>query len=280
MNMQFYLFYSYKHNRIIPMTIYVQLSCVAVLLIRFFSHVLAHSIHPNFNKPKHIDVVETDRNFNQNPIIIYPCRGLDTLQAARSVQCLDHNKLDSCRWGESRPHRDESSPETQRPVPLGQLGAAVEESLIKLLVALVHQRCSDPIEGTHGAGHGQSGYHGRAKGRSEVLALPSGRIGHKALGNVVDSHLGRIQDTCPHDVGANAPVESSHAVLGVKVTEGLSQGFGRSAVGLCHRLEDVEGVTDQRSGTPRDCTGCEFEVERGFFFGGIGLNLFNFYYPT
>ena len=187
---------------------------------------------------------------------------LDALQAAESVQSLDRDQLDGCRRSEAGPHGDESPPETQRPIACRQLGSAVDESRVELLVALVHQRRSDSVEGADRAGHGQPGDHRRAKGRSDVLAFPSGRRGHKALRDVVNAHLGRVQDAGPHDVSADAPVEPPDPVGGVKVTEGLSEAFGFSAVGLGHRLEDVEGVADQRSGASRKGTSGELEIKR------------------
>ena len=171
--------------------------------------------------------------------------GLDALQAKEPVQRFDSDQLDCCRRSEPGPHGDKTSPETQRPVAGSQLGGTVDESRIDFLVALVHQRRSDAIEGADRAGHGETRDHCRAEGRSQILALPPGRRRDKALGNVVHAHFGCVQDTRPHDVGADATIESRNSVGSVKVTEGLAEAICFSAVGLGHRLEDVEGVAHQ-----------------------------------
>jgi hypothetical protein len=190
---------------------------------------------------------------------------LNALESADAVQVLDRDELDGRRGCESSPHGDESTPEGQEAVARHELGRAVDESRVQLgfVRGLIHEGGADPIERRHGDRHGQSGDHAGAEVRSQILPAPAGGFRDDALGDVVHSHLGGVQNARAHDVGRDAAVESRDALLRVEGRDGRGQTRRRPRVGLRQRLEDVEGVAHEGTYAARDGTREEFHVEGG-----------------
>lgn len=140
---------------------------------------------------------------------------LDTLESEHTIQVFDRDELDGCGGSKSRPHRHKSTPEAKDAILGRQLGRTVEEALV--LSGLVsHQGCTDPVDGTDGTGHGETRDHTGTEGRLDVLPSPACCVGDGTLGNIIHTHLGRIEDTCTQDVGRDALVKECDAARRVR----------------------------------------------------------------
>ena len=190
---------------------------------------------------------------------------LDGLETRHTVKRLNGQQLNGGGGGKPSPDRDETSPQGSHSTFLDQLDSAVHETIINLLVGgLVHERGTDAVKGRYGAGHEESRQRGGAENGANVLAVPSRGGCDVALGNIVATHLGGVQDAGTEDIGLNSAVETGNALLAVHVAHESEERDGFALVGLCQSFHDIKGVANDTTHTSCDGTSKELEVKGSF----------------
>lgn len=134
-------------------------------------------------------------------------------------------------------HGTYTTPQGQDTILFDRLDKTIRESIVNLSVHwLIHQSSAQVIGRRDGTRHEESSNKGRTKGRSNILAFPSGQITNMSLGNVVDTHFGGIQDTCTHDIDRDTTVETRDSLIFVHLSHQGSKRNRASLVGLGQRF--------------------------------------------
>ena len=169
---------------------------------------------------------------------------LEGLHAHHSPQLFEDHKLESGGRCESGPDGEESTPESGGTLLSGDLNHTVNSVVVNPGVSrLVHQSCTNHVEGSDCAGHEKTSSDGRHELRKKGL-LRQTRQGHDvSFGLIVNTHLGTVEDHGASDVGVNTTVETAHALLGKQLAGRLAD-RRRFPAGSHHHscLQHVEGV--------------------------------------
>lgn len=157
------------------------------------------------------------------------------------VSYIAQNRTTSIHHAVIYLHGDETTPEGHNTVVLHGLDGTIDKSIVNLLVGwLTHEIGTDSVKGRHGARHEKPGNETGAKRGSDILSGPSSHGGNLSLRQIVDSHFGGIQDTGSENVGFNATVKSSNALVSVHILHHGRQRDARILVGLGKGLNIVD----------------------------------------
>lgn len=126
---------------------------------------------------------------------------------------------------------------------------------------MIHEFGTNHVPWSHGARHEESRQHAGTKDGTRILALPSRRFCHVALGDIVAAHFRRIQDTCPPNVGTEASIEPTNALVLIHASYKRCQRDRFPLVRLRQSLHDVKGVAHDGAHTARDGASEKLEIK-------------------
>jgi hypothetical protein len=113
----------------------------------------------------------------------------------------------------------------------------------------------------HRTSHEESSDKTGTKGSSGILSCPTCLVDDFSLCNIVDSHLGSVQDAGSHYIDTDATVETLQSLILIHLSNKCSKRDRFALVCLRKCLEDIERVSErEKQYRIRNLSSTDFEI--------------------